>query len=52
MSHTGNARAQKLEVDFSLAKTETREKNEFLFYTSHYNGQGFSSELFAMVIIQ
>ena len=53
MSHTAIARARKLEVDFSLAKTERRKNPVFVLHT-HIIMDRVSrlNSVFAMVIIQ
>ena len=53
MSHTAIARARKLEVDFSLAKTERRKNPVFVLHT-HITMDRVSrlNSVFAKVIIQ
>ena len=53
MSHTVVARARKLEVDFSLAKTERRKKPSFCSTNHIIMDRVFRlNSVFAMVIIQ
>lgn len=54
MSHTAIARARKLEVDFSLAKTERRKKNPVFVLHTHIIMDRVSrlNSVFAMVFIQ